>query len=87
MPGPKTLGPEGKGHEGEEWTQDGDKARVRVMEMRPAGSRGSRLVWADRDRNNAGTCMGGGASSWTGKEHPGEKEGRRKKKTVGKFSV
>lgn len=30
------------------------------MEMRPVGSRGSRLVWANRDRNNAGTCMGGG---------------------------
>lgn len=73
----------GKGHGAEEWMEDGDEGRIRVMEKGPAESKGPKLVWANRE----GTAHAWGQNSPAGSELIGEKEGRQKKKEVGDFSV
>ena len=35
----------GIGLGGEEWMEDGDEGKIRVMEKGPAGSKGPKLVW------------------------------------------
>ena len=83
MLAPKALVLVGIGLGGEEWMEDGDEGRIRVMEKGPAGSKGPKLVWSNRE----GIAHAWGQNSAVGSELIGEKERRHKKKEVGDFSV
>lgn len=73
----------GIGLGGEEWMEDGDEGKIRAMEKGPAGSKGPKLVWSNRE----GIAHAWGQNSAVGSELIGEKERRQKKEEVGDFSV
>lgn len=83
MLAPKALVLVGIGLGGEEWMEDGDEGKIRVMEKGPAGSKGPKLVWSNRE----GIAHAWGQNSAVGSELIGEKERRQKKEEVGDFSV
>ena len=83
MLAPKALVLVGIGLGGEEWMEDGDEGKIRVMEKGPAGSKGPKLVWSNRE----GIAHAWGQNPAVGSELIGEKERRQKKEEVGDFSV
>lgn len=83
MLAPKALVLVGIGLGGEEWMEDGDEGKIRAMEKGPAGSKGPKLVWSNRE----GIAHAWGQNSAVGSELIGEKERRQKKEEVGDFSV